>query len=52
MTHGAPYGSGDYEAIDYGAVPILLAALDGRELPVVLMSSIGVTGTGRPSVTS
>jgi uncharacterized protein YbjT (DUF2867 family) len=43
MTHGAPYGSGDYEAIDYGAVPTLLTALDGRTVRVVLMSSIGVT---------
>ncbi len=46
MTHGAPYGSGRYKAIDYGAVPALLAALDGRSVRVALMSSIGVTGTG------
>jgi uncharacterized protein YbjT (DUF2867 family) len=46
MTHGAPYGSGAYEAVDYGAVPALLEALDGREVRVALMSSIGVTGTG------
>jgi len=45
MTHGAPYGSSDYEAVDYGAVPTLLAALDGRQVPVVLMSSIGVTAS-------
>jgi uncharacterized protein YbjT (DUF2867 family) len=49
MTHGAPYGSGDYEAVDYGAVPALLEALDGREVRVALMSSIGVTGTGGSS---
>ncbi|KQW45920.1 epimerase [Nocardioides sp. Root1257] len=49
MTHGAPYGSGSYEAIDYGAVPTLLEALDGREVRVALMSSIGVTGTGGSS---
>ena len=49
MTHGAPYGSCDYEAIDYGAVPTLLKALDGREVRVVLMSSIGVTRTGGSS---
>jgi uncharacterized protein YbjT (DUF2867 family) len=49
MTHGAPYGSGDYEAVDYGAVSSLLAALDGRRVPVVLMSSIGVTATGGAS---
>jgi uncharacterized protein YbjT (DUF2867 family) len=45
MTHGAPYGSSDYEAVDYGAVPTLLAALAGRQVPVVLMSSIGVTAS-------
>lgn len=45
LTHGAPYGSGDYEAVDYGAVPAVLHALTDRSLPVVLMSSIGVTGT-------
>lgn len=49
MTHGAPYGSGDYEAIDYGAVRTLLTALEGRVVRVALMSSIGVTGTGRGS---
>jgi uncharacterized protein YbjT (DUF2867 family) len=49
MTHGAPYGSGNYEAVDYGAVPTLLAALDGRHVQVVLMSSIGVTATGGSS---
>lgn len=48
MTHGAPYGSGDYEAVDYGAVPALLDALEGQ-MPVVLMSSIGVTTTGGSS---
>lgn len=49
LTHGAPYGSGDHEAIDYGAVPALLDALDGRQVRVALMSSIGVTGTGGSS---
>lgn len=49
MTHGAPYGSGDYEAIDYGAVPALVTALGRREVRVALMSSIGVTGTGGTS---
>ncbi|MFJ8793568.1 SDR family oxidoreductase [Streptomyces sp. NPDC102462] len=49
MTHGAPYGSGDYAAVDYGAVPALLDALDGHRLPVVLMSSIGVTANGGQS---
>ncbi|MEU5277103.1 SDR family oxidoreductase [Streptomyces asoensis] len=46
MTHGAPYGSGDHAAVDYGAVPAVLDALDGQRLPIVLMSSIGVTATG------
>jgi uncharacterized protein YbjT (DUF2867 family) len=46
MTHGATYGSGDYADIDYGAVPALLEALEGRVVQVALMSSIGVTGTG------
>jgi uncharacterized protein YbjT (DUF2867 family) len=46
MTHGAPYGSGHYEAVDYGALPALLEALNGREVRVTLMTSIGVTGTG------
>jgi uncharacterized protein YbjT (DUF2867 family) len=49
MTHGAPYGSGDYEAIDYGAVPALLEALAGRRVRVAFMSSIGVTGNGGSS---
>jgi len=49
MTHGAPYGSGDYAAVDYGAVPAVLDALDGHRVPVVLMSSIGVTATGGQS---
>ena len=49
MTHGAPDGSGDYGAVEYGAVSTLLTALDGREVPVVLMSSIGVTATGGAS---
>lgn len=48
MTHGAPYGSGDYADVDYGAVPTLLdahATVGGLAVPVVLMSSIGVTAT-------
>jgi uncharacterized protein YbjT (DUF2867 family) len=49
MTHGAPYGSGDYAAVDYGAVPALLDALAGRRVRVALMTSIGVTGTGGSS---
>jgi uncharacterized protein YbjT (DUF2867 family) len=49
MTHGAAYGSGNYEAVDYGAVPALLTALEGRQVRVALMSSIGVTGTGGSS---
>jgi uncharacterized protein YbjT (DUF2867 family) len=49
MTHGAPYGSGNYEAIDYGAVPAVLAALGGREVRIALMSSIGVTGNAGSS---
>ncbi|WP_046730733.1 NAD(P)H-binding protein [Streptomyces humi] len=49
MTHGAPYGSGDYAAVDYGAVPAVLDALDGHRVPVVLMSSIGVTAAGGQS---
>jgi len=46
MTHGAPFGSGEYEKVDYGAVPAVVVALGGRCVPVALMSSIGVTGTG------
>lgn len=49
MTHGAPYGSGHDEAIDDGAVPALLTALDGRPVRVALMSSIGVTAAGSSS---
>jgi uncharacterized protein YbjT (DUF2867 family) len=49
MSHGAPYGSGDHVAVDYGAVPTLLEGLDGREMRVALMSSIGVTVTGGSS---
>ncbi len=49
MTHGAPYGSNDYEAVDYGAVPAVLDALAGRQAHVVLMSSIGVTESGGSS---
>jgi uncharacterized protein YbjT (DUF2867 family) len=49
MTHGAPYGSGNYADVDYGAVPALLDALDGRQVRVALMTSIEVTGTGGSS---
>jgi uncharacterized protein YbjT (DUF2867 family) len=49
MTHGAPYGSRDYEAIDYGAVPAVLDALADRSVRVALMTSIGVTGSGGSS---
>jgi uncharacterized protein YbjT (DUF2867 family) len=52
LTQGAPYGSGEYEAVDYGAVPTLLDALDaldGRPVRVALMSSIGVTAAGGSS---
>jgi uncharacterized protein YbjT (DUF2867 family) len=49
FTHGAPYGSGDYEAVDYGAVPAVLDALAGRSVRVALMTSIGVTGRGGAS---
>lgn len=49
LTHGASYGSGDYEAVDYGAVPALLDALDGRVVRVALMSSIGVTHSDNAS---
>lgn len=43
LTHGAPYNSGEYESVDYGAIPALLEALGKKTIPVVLMSSIGVT---------
>jgi len=46
LTHGAPYGSGDYETVDYGAVPAVLDVLDGRQVRVALMTSIGVTTSG------
>jgi uncharacterized protein YbjT (DUF2867 family) len=49
LTHGAPYGSGDHEAVDYGAVPTLLETLEGQEVRVALMSSIGVTAAGGSS---
>ena len=49
MTHGAPYGSGHYEAVDNGAVPAVHDAVQGRDVRVALMSSIGVTGTGGAS---
>jgi uncharacterized protein YbjT (DUF2867 family) len=35
--------------VDYGAVPSLLEALEGRVVPVALMTSIGVTATGGSS---
>ena len=40
---GAPHNSGEYESVDYGAIPALLEALGKKTIPVVLMSSIGVT---------
>ncbi|MDO4631661.1 MAG: SDR family oxidoreductase [Corynebacterium sp.] len=43
LTHGAPHDSGEYESVDYGAIPALLEALGKKTIPVVLMSSIGVT---------
>ena len=43
LTHGAPHNSGEYESVDYGAIPALLEALGKKTIPVVLMSSIGVT---------
>ena len=49
LTHGAPYGSGNYADVDYGAVPALLDALDGRPVRVALMTSVGVTGAGGSS---
>jgi uncharacterized protein YbjT (DUF2867 family) len=49
LTSGAAYGSGDYEAVDYGAVPAVLDALAGRPVRVALMTSIGVTGRGGSS---
>lgn len=49
MAHGAPHGAGDYAAVGYGALPALPDALDGHRLPVVLMSSIGVTAGGGQS---
>lgn len=44
FTHGAPYGSGDHRAIDYGGVRTILAVLGGRRVRIALMTAIGVTG--------
>jgi uncharacterized protein YbjT (DUF2867 family) len=49
MTHGAPYGSRGYEAIDYGAIPAALSLFAGQDVRVALMTSIRVTGTAGPS---
>lgn len=43
FTHGAPYGSNDLEAVDYGGVRNTLAALAGRPVRIALMTAIGVT---------
>ena len=47
FTQGSPYGdTAAAEAVDYGAVKNVLAALAGRPVRVALMTSIGVTGRG------
>jgi uncharacterized protein YbjT (DUF2867 family) len=43
FTHGAPYGSSDLEAVDYGGVRNILTALAGRRARIALMTAIGVT---------
>jgi uncharacterized protein YbjT (DUF2867 family) len=43
FTHGAPYGSNDLEAVDYGGVRNILTALAGRPVRIALMTAIGVT---------
>ena len=35
LTHGAPHNSGEYESVDYGAIPALLEALGKKTIPVV-----------------
>lgn len=46
FTHGAPYGSADYEEVDYGGVRNILSAVGGRPVRIALMTAIGVTGRG------
>jgi hypothetical protein len=46
FTHGAPYGSSELEAVDYGGVRNILTALDGRRVRIALMTAIGVTIDG------
>jgi uncharacterized protein YbjT (DUF2867 family) len=43
FTHGAPYGSSNLEAVDYGGVRNILTALTGRPVHIALMTAIGVT---------
>jgi len=47
FTHGGSYGdAAAAEAVDYGAVKNVLAALGGRKVRIALMTSIGVTKPG------
>jgi uncharacterized protein YbjT (DUF2867 family) len=47
FTQGSAYGdAAAAEAVDYGAVRNILAALDGRRVRIALMTSIGVTVRG------
>jgi len=46
FTHGAAYGSDGLEAIDYGGVRNVLAAIGDRPVRIALMTAIGVTGRG------
>lgn len=47
FTQGSTYGdAAAAEAVDYGAVKNVLAALDGRRVRIALMTSIGVTVPG------
>lgn len=43
FTHGSNGGKAETQAIDYGGVRNILAALDGRRVRIALMTSIGVT---------
>jgi uncharacterized protein YbjT (DUF2867 family) len=43
ITHGANSRAPGPEAVDYGAVRNVLAALEGREVRIALMTTIGVT---------
>lgn len=53
FTHGASGGKAGTEAVDYGGVRNVLAALGGTELRVALMTANGVTNrTGRCSRTT